>query len=442
MKAAGQTWHILLIVRIMLMATKIHSAIYTKTFESYIGVYNNNLTYNWSSALSYCESQYGTSLASIHSSMDEISIGSARYTTNSSTWIGLADIQEEGFWVWSDGTDYDYNISWKTNDSYFNLNLSLYQDCAKILSSNSYMGCNSTSMHCIKFSDELCSYLSNQFICNNVKSDPPTILISLYNAWGLGSICFIVCLQSCCIGLMCTDQRHQIRPSLEFVFISYYTKEQELFDNNQNTYTNTGNDEIRLGVSRRSIVRCTANGNTAAGEDLDAYVDQLVMSTTDPSYAYTNDLERIRQNGQLNVEIDSLFAKSKYIDDKNARIVSGNWYLGETVGKGAFGWVKKGLEVDTGDIVALKFIPPSINLTEQKFEQQIDSEIEVLSKISHPHIVSLLSYVLDCPYPANTDTNGIQLIDTTLFVFEFARKGQLFDVLHHTKQLPENICAT
>ena len=34
----------------------------------------------------------------------------------------------------------------------------------------------------------------------------------------------------------------------------------------------------------------------------------------------------------------------------------GRWYIGETLGKGGYSWVKKGFDKKTGKCVALKFL--------------------------------------------------------------------------------------
>ena len=204
-----------------------------------------------------------------------------------------------------------------------------------------------------------------------------------------------------------------------------------------------------------------ANGNGRQASITDFDVSSVESTSNDYEISLTN---------------SKYFDESKYISDtKHARVVSDRWYLGETIGKGSFGWVKKGYEMDTGNVVALKFIPRlknakhesriqrAVNLSDDKLKQQIESEINALSKISHPNIVKMLSYQLDCKYPASTnnetnkmwnkDVNNddnnyneedvhVELLDTTLFVFEFASRGELFDLLYYTKSLEENICAT
>ena len=144
----------------------------------------------------------------------------------------------------------------------------------------------------------------------------------------------------------------------------------------------------------------------------------------------------------------------KYVfGGKNARIVSARWYLGETIGKGSFGWVNTGYEIYSGQKVALKFVQKKSNVEQdEKYGKQVESEIKVLSQISHVIIVKLLSYSVDCKYSASQQEheyedvekkdNNFTLIFTTLFVFEYDHKGELFDLLYYTKSLEEHICST
>ena len=148
------------------------------------------------------------------------------------------------------------------------------------------------------------------------------------------------------------------------------------------------------------------------------------------------------------------FHLEKYVfDGKNARIVSGRWYLGVTIGKGSFGSVKTGYEIYMVHKVALKFVPKKSNVgnynveQHEKYGKQIESEIKVLSQTSNVNIVKLLSYSVDCKYPTGqqeheyedldveTKDNNFTLISTTLFVFKYAHKGELFDSLYYTNNI-------
>ena len=134
------------------------STIYTNTAGSYIGVYDDSNTYTWFEALSYCETVYGTSLASIHSSIDETNCNAARYDGTANAWIGLSDFASPGTWVWSDGTSYDFTISWKSGEP---SNSGGNEDCVHFWYSLA------------TFNDRHCTgWPTRQFICNQPTPRP------------------------------------------------------------------------------------------------------------------------------------------------------------------------------------------------------------------------------------------------------------------------------
>ena len=63
---------------------------------------------NYSNADSYCQSTYGTHLATITSSIDNeyalIAATNAKKTSGNKFWIGYNDIENEGNFTWIDGT--------------------------------------------------------------------------------------------------------------------------------------------------------------------------------------------------------------------------------------------------------------------------------------------------------------------------------------------------
>lgn len=62
------------------------------------------------------------------------------------------------------------------------------------------------------------------------------------------------------------------------------------------------------------------------------------------------------------------------------------WEKGDLLGKGAFGMVYKGQLVPSGDLVAVKNVSPQ----DQEQRDMIEKEIEVMSALRHPNIVTLL----------------------------------------------------
>ncbi|KAJ3161776.1 hypothetical protein HDU86_006547 [Geranomyces michiganensis] len=75
------------------------------------------------------------------------------------------------------------------------------------------------------------------------------------------------------------------------------------------------------------------------------------------------------------------------------KIVVGNYQLGSGIGKGQFGAVYQALNMDTGQVAAIKRIP----LIDQKEKgiQDLMQEVELLKSLSHPNIVKYLGFLLE-----------------------------------------------
>eukprot|EP01084_Bolivina_argentea_P274665 468213_1 len=65
----------------------------------------------WSNAQSFCSTNIGTSLASIHSKEDQDDIRALCSSNSAHCWIGLSDINEQGTYVWVDETTFDYGTN-------------------------------------------------------------------------------------------------------------------------------------------------------------------------------------------------------------------------------------------------------------------------------------------------------------------------------------------
>jgi len=119
----------------------------------------------------------------------------------------------------------------------------------------------------------------------------------------------------------------------------------------------------------------------------------------------------------------------------------GRWFIGETLGKGGYSWVKKGIDRKNGRIVALKFMERRLTSTgEWKKSQQssIKNEIETLKCLRHQNIVRLLAYNLNAKYPDRTGKTR----DVILLVLEYAAGGELFDILYYTSKLEPILART
>ena len=75
------------------------------------GVFIDKYSYHaiervWPEAQQYCQDQFGTDLASVHSDQDQEIITTV--SNGAKGWIGLHDIDKEGTFIWVDGTTFDY----------------------------------------------------------------------------------------------------------------------------------------------------------------------------------------------------------------------------------------------------------------------------------------------------------------------------------------------
>jgi len=118
---------------------------------------------------------------------------------------------------------------------------------------------------------------------------------------------------------------------------------------------------------------------------------------------------------------------------KNRRV--GRWFLGETLGKGGYSWVKKGYDRKDGRVVALKFTSKAKGDWSASQSKQIQNEIEALRQIKDKHVLQLLAYNLNAKYPQK---DGL-IIPSVLLVLEYLPGGELFDILYYTSALSEKI---
>jgi len=117
-------------------------------------------------------------------------------------------------------------------------------------------------------------------------------------------------------------------------------------------------------------------------------------------------------------------------DDEAVRKV-GQYILKETLGKGGYSWVKKGVDEKTKQPVALKFMTRVEKSYEKEQAQQVRTEIKSLMRVNHVNVMKLYAYNLNCLYP---EKSGAKLM-TILLVLEYCPGGELFDILYYTSQL-------
>jgi len=119
--------------------------------------------------------------------------------------------------------------------------------------------------------------------------------------------------------------------------------------------------------------------------------------------------------------------------------VIGRWYIGETLGKGGYSWVKKGKDIKTGKTVALKFMEKADSSWIKEQAMQVETEIDALKNIRHKNVMKLYAYNLNAQYPTNVKG---KYVETILLVLEYAPGGELFDILYYTSKLEPIIART
>ncbi|GET90495.1 serine/threonine protein kinase, putative [Leishmania tarentolae] len=92
----------------------------------------------------------------------------------------------------------------------------------------------------------------------------------------------------------------------------------------------------------------------------------------------------------------------------------GSYVIGETIGRGSFGKVKKGRHVHTGEYVAIKILNRQ-KLKSANMDKKIHREIEILQLFSHPNICRLYEVI-------STPTD-------MYLIMEYVEGGELYDYI-------------
>jgi serine/threonine protein kinase len=116
----------------------------------------------------------------------------------------------------------------------------------------------------------------------------------------------------------------------------------------------------------------------------------------------------------------------------------GQYEIRETLRKGRYSWVKKGVDTKTGEVVALKFMAKADKLWQEEQAEQVRTEIKSMIKIKSKNVVKLFAYHLNCKYPKKDG----HVVDTILLVLEYCPGGELFDILYYTQQLDAKTART
>lgn len=111
----------------------------------------------------------------------------------------------------------------------------------------------------------------------------------------------------------------------------------------------------------------------------------------------------------------------------------GNYKILETLGKGGYSWVKKGVDAKSKNFVALKFMARAEDAWAADQAEQVRTEIKSLTQVKHENVMKLYAYNLNAKYPEKTGS----MISTILLVLEYCPGGELFDILYYTDKLDD-----
>ncbi|CAM9752335.1 unnamed protein product, partial [Sphacelaria rigidula] len=113
-----------------------------------------------------------------------------------------------------------------------------------------------------------------------------------------------------------------------------------------------------------------------------------------------------------------------------------NYQLHKTLGKGMSGKVKLGVDVHTGETVAIKIMYKD-NMS-ARAAQQLRREITSMKALNHPNVLRLRDVHESLTY---VKKNGLQR-EVVILVLELASGGELFDFMMYTGAFPEVVART
>ena len=112
-----------------------------------------------------------------------------------------------------------------------------------------------------------------------------------------------------------------------------------------------------------------------------------------------------------------------FVDQPNSQSRNIQWKQGEILGQGAFGVVYLGLNIDTGELMAVKKL--SLEELSNKELSALDNEINLLRRLRHPNIVRYI---------------GTQITPDSLSIFlEYVPGGSLKALIDKFGKLRENV---
>ena len=103
-------------------------------------------------------------------------------------------------------------------------------------------------------------------------------------------------------------------------------------------------------------------------------------------------------------------------------IIADRWQITGTLGEGSVGDVYRGLDLDTGETVAIKLLKPDVMDAAPELLERFQREAVLLQQLNHPNIVRLLG--------------AVEEDDLHYLIMEYMPGGTLRDLLHDSGPLP------
>jgi len=124
----------------------------------------------------------------------------------------------------------------------------------------------------------------------------------------------------------------------------------------------------------------------------------------------------------------------KKAEGEKKRVVKG-MILGETLGKGTFGYVKMGYHAETNRQCAMKFL---LKNTRGFRREEVMTEIACMKLVNHKNVVRLFGSWMSVEYPARDGS----VEDAVLMMLEYCPGGDLYEIVYYTGKLEEKLVRT